>query len=73
VYCLEGSVNVALLLMRAEELNGHLDALLLAAPEAFMILGVLAADPAARRAAAVAMTASAARLGLSARLLRPAR
>jgi hypothetical protein len=37
-----------------------------------MIIGVLAADPAARWAVAAAMTASAARLGLSARLLRPA-
>ena len=43
-----------------------------AALDAFMILGVLAADPAARWAVAAAMTASAARLGLSARLLRPA-
>jgi hypothetical protein len=43
-----------------------------AALDAFMIIGVLAADPAARWAVAAAMTASAARLGLSARLLRPA-
>ena len=42
-----------------------------AALDAFMIIGVLAADPAARWAVAVAMTASAARLGLSVRLLRP--
>jgi len=42
-----------------------------AALDAFMIIGVLAADPAARWAAAVAMTASAARLVLSVRLLRP--
>jgi hypothetical protein len=42
-----------------------------AALDAFMIIGVLAADPAARWAVAVAVTASAARLGLSARLLRP--
>jgi hypothetical protein len=42
-----------------------------AALDAFMIVGVLAADPAATWALAVAMTASAARLGLSARLLRP--
>ena len=41
-----------------------------AALDAFMIIGVLAADPAARWAA-VAMTASAARLVLSVRLLRP--
>ena len=33
-YCLDGRVNVASLLMRAEELKGHLDALLLAALEA---------------------------------------
>jgi hypothetical protein len=39
--------------------------------DTFMILGVLAADPAARWAVAAAMIASAARLGLSARLLRP--
>ena len=43
-----------------------------AALDAFMIIGVLAADPAARWAVAAAMTASAARLGLSARLLWPA-
>ena len=43
-----------------------------AALDAFMIIGVLAADPAARWAVAAAMTASAARLVLSARLLRPA-
>ena len=43
-----------------------------AALDAFMIIGVLAADPAAKWAVAAAMTASAARLGLSARLLRPA-
>src|SRR5438552_15385512 len=30
-YCLDGRVKVALLPMRAEELKGHLDALLLAA------------------------------------------
>jgi hypothetical protein len=42
-----------------------------AALDAFMIIGVLAADPAARWAAAVAMTASVARLVLSVRLLRP--
>ena len=42
-----------------------------AALDAFMIIGVLAANPAARWAVAVAMIASAARLGLSARLLRP--
>jgi len=42
-----------------------------AALDAFMIIGVLAADPAARWAVAVAITASAARLSLSARLLRP--
>ena len=36
-----------------------------------MIIGVLAADPAARWAVAAAITASAARLGLSARMLRP--
>jgi len=42
-----------------------------AALDTFMIIGVLAADPAARWAVAVAVTASAARLGLSARLLRP--
>jgi hypothetical protein len=44
----------------------------MAALDAFMIIGVLAADPAARWAVAAAMIASAARLGLSARLLRPA-
>ena len=43
----------------------------IAALDGFMIIGVLAADPAARWAAAAAMTASAARLGLSVRLLRP--
>jgi hypothetical protein len=42
-----------------------------AALDVFMIIGVLAAAPAARWAAAVAMIGSAARLGLSARLLRP--
>ena len=42
-----------------------------AALDGFMIIGVLAADPAARWAVAVAVTASAARLGLSARLLGP--
>ena len=42
-----------------------------AALDAFMIIGVLAADPAARWAVAVAVVASVARLGLSARLLRP--
>ena len=42
-----------------------------AALDAFMITGVLAADPAVRWAAAVAMTASVARLVLSVRLLRP--
>jgi hypothetical protein len=42
-----------------------------AATDGFMIIGVLAADPAARWAVAVAVTASAVRLGLSARLLRP--
>jgi hypothetical protein len=42
-----------------------------AALDAFMIIGVLAADPASRWAVAVAVTASAARLGLSARLLGP--
>lgn len=36
-----------------------------------MIIGVLAAEPAARSAVIVAMTASAARLGLTVRLLRP--
>jgi hypothetical protein len=42
-----------------------------AALDAFMIIGVLATDPAARWVAAVAMAASAARLVLSVRLLRP--
>ena len=42
-----------------------------AALDTFMIIGVLAADPAARWAVAAAITASAARLALSARLLRP--
>ncbi|HEY7146329.1 MAG TPA: permease prefix domain 1-containing protein [Streptosporangiaceae bacterium] len=42
-----------------------------AALDAFMIIGVLAAHPAARWAVAVAITASAARLSLSARVLRP--
>jgi hypothetical protein len=42
-----------------------------AALDAFMIIGVLAADPVARWAVAVAMIASVVRLGLSARLLRP--
>ena len=42
-----------------------------AALDAFLIIGVLAADPAARWAVAVAVTASVGRLGLSARLLRP--
>jgi hypothetical protein len=42
-----------------------------AALDAFMITGVLMADPAVRWAAAVAMTASGARLVLSVRLLRP--
>ena len=42
-----------------------------AALDTFMIIGVLTADPAARWAVAVAVIASAARLGLSARLLRP--
>ena len=41
-----------------------------AALDGFMIIGVLAADPAARWAVAVAMAASAVRLGLSVRLLR---
>ena len=41
-----------------------------AALDGFMIIGVLAADPAARWAVAVAVTASAVRLGLSVRLLR---
>ena len=43
----------------------------IAALDGFMIIGVLAADPAARWAVAVAAAASAARLGLSVRLLRP--
>jgi len=43
----------------------------IAALDGFMIIGVLAADPAARWAVAVAVAASAARLGLSVRLLRP--
>jgi hypothetical protein len=38
--------------------------------DAFMIIGVLACDPAARWAVAVAITASAARLALNARALR---
>ena len=42
-----------------------------AALDAFMIIAVLAADPAVRWPAAVAMIASAARLVLGARLLRP--
>ena len=42
-----------------------------AALDGFMIIGVLAADPAARWAVAVAMAASAIRLGLTVRLLRP--
>ena len=42
-----------------------------AALDAFMIIGVLAADPPARWGVAVAMTASAARLMLSVRLLPP--
>ena len=42
-----------------------------AALDGFMIVGVLAADPAARWAVAVAITASAARLALNVRLLRP--
>jgi hypothetical protein len=41
-----------------------------AALDTFMIIGVLAADPALRWVAVVAMTASAVRLGLSARLIR---
>jgi hypothetical protein len=44
-----------------------------AALDAFMIIGVLAADPAARWAVAVAVTASATQLGLNARLLRLSR
>ena len=43
----------------------------IAALDGFMIIGVLAADPAARWAVAVAMAASAVRLGLTVRLLRP--
>jgi hypothetical protein len=39
--------------------------------DGFMIIGVLAADPAAGWAVAVAVTASAIRLGFSVRLLRP--
>jgi len=39
--------------------------------DAAMITGVLAADPAIRQAAVVAVAASAARIGYSARLLRP--
>jgi hypothetical protein len=39
--------------------------------DGFVIIGVLAADPAARWTVAVAMAASAVRLGLSVRLLRP--
>ena len=42
-----------------------------AALDAFMIIGVLAAGPAARWAVAVAITASAARLALNVRLVRP--
>jgi hypothetical protein len=42
-----------------------------AALDGFMIIGVLAADPAARWAVAVAVAASAVRLGLTVRLLRP--
>jgi len=42
-----------------------------AALDAFMIIGVPAADPAARWAVAVAITASAARLALNVRLMRP--
>ena len=42
-----------------------------AALDGFMIIGVLAADPAAKWAVAVAMAASAVRLGLTVRLLRP--
>ena len=42
-----------------------------AALDTFMIIGVLAADPAARWAVAVAITASAARLALNVRLVRP--
>jgi hypothetical protein len=39
--------------------------------DAVMIVGVLAADPAVRQAAVLAVAASAARIGYSARLLRP--
>ena len=42
-----------------------------AALDAFLIIGVLAAGPAARWAVAVAITASAARLALNVRLVRP--
>ncbi|SRR6266566_1602689 len=42
-----------------------------AALDGFMIIGVLAADPAASWAVAVAVAASAVRLGLSVQLLRP--
>jgi hypothetical protein len=42
-----------------------------AALDAFMIIGALAADPAARWAVAVAVTASAARLALNMHLVRP--
>jgi hypothetical protein len=42
-----------------------------AALDGFMIIGVLATDPAARWAMAVAITASAARLALNMRLVRP--
>jgi hypothetical protein len=42
-----------------------------AALDAFMIIGVLAASPAARSAVAVAITASVARLALNVRLVRP--
>jgi hypothetical protein len=42
-----------------------------AALDTFMIIGVLAADPAARWAVAAAITASAARLALNMRLVRP--
>jgi hypothetical protein len=45
-YCLEGRVKVALLLMRAEELKRHLDALLPAALEAGPRHGVPCPDPA---------------------------
>ena len=43
----------------------------IAALDAFMIIGVLAASPAARSAVAVAITASVARLALNVRLVRP--